>query len=138
MGDKAISNPMGAFGYSGLDQLYQETVPSQASATLTAGRVVAIGTTGQVAHAATNGTASLVIGVAYEDATAAQTLEIIKYGYASTFADGTVAAGDILKRSTNTAGYVMATATPGVGESIGVAMAASASGRVDTWVCKGA
>lgn len=137
MGTKQISNPGQAFGYSSLDQQYQETSPMVASATITAGRVVAVGTTGQVAQAATNGTASLVIGIAYEDATAAQTLDIIKYGYASGFAEGAIAAGDILKRSATTAGYVAATATPGVGESIGVAFAASASGRVDMWVCKG-
>lgn len=137
MAGKQIANPMGAFGYTSLDQLYQETAPSQASATVTAGRVVSLGTQGKVAHSATNGTASLCLGIAYEDMTSGFTGDIIKYGYASGFADGAIAAGDILKRSTNTAGYVMATATPGIGESVGVAIAASASARVDMWVCKG-
>lgn len=134
MGDKAISNPGQAFGYSSLDQQYQETAPLLATATVTAGRVLALGTTAGVAQAATNGTASLCVGIAIEDATAGQTLDVIKYGYASGFAEGAIAAGDVLKRSATTAGYVAATATPGVGETLAVALAASAAGRVDMWL----
>jgi Uncharacterized conserved protein (DUF2190) len=143
MADKQINNPTGAFpllstGDTLAQELWQEAAPSQASTTVTAGRVVAINTLGQVAAAATNGTASLCIGVALNDITANNSGLIICQGYASGFPDGAIAAGDVLKRSVNTAGYVATTATPGVGESIGVAIAASASGRVDMWVSKGA
>lgn len=141
MADKTINNPTGAFPVGTItlaQELWQEAAPSQASTTVSAGRVVAINTLGQVAHAATNNTASLCIGVALNDITALLSGLVIVQGYASGFADGSIAAGDILKRSTNTAGYVATTATPGVGEAVGVAIAASASGRVDMWVSKGA
>jgi hypothetical protein len=96
-------------------------------------------TLGLVAHAATNGTASLCLGVALNAISSGGfTGLVIVQGYVSAFPDGAIAAGDIVKRSVNTAGYVATTATPGVGESIGVAIAASASGRVDIWVAKGA
>jgi len=127
MADKQINNPAGAFpvGTATLGQeLWQEGAPSQASTNVSAGFVVAINTLGQVAHAATNNTASLCLGVALNAITALNT--------------GLINAGDIVKRSTNTAGYVATTATPGVGESLAVAIAGSASGRVDLWVSKGA
>ena len=141
MAVKQINNPAGAFpvGTATLGQeLWQEGAPSQASTNVSAGFVVAINTLGQVAHAATNNTASLCLGVALNAITALNTGLIIVQGYVSGFADGTINAGDIVKRSTNTAGYVATTATPGVGESLAVAIAGSASGRVDLWVSKGA
>lgn len=141
MAGKQLTNPMGAFGETDLTtELYCETAPFQTSAVVTAGRVVAIGTDGTVAHAATNGVAALCVGIVDSNRgvnTAFSTLVIIE-GYASGFADGATTAGAVLIRSTTTAGYVMASATPGVGEAIGVSMAASASGRVDMWVSKGA
>jgi len=138
-GSKIINNPLGAFGVTDL----QNQLPSlegefKASAAITAPKVVAIGTDGQVATAATNGTASLCVGVAIKDATSGGRAKVVYYGIAENVpAAGSVAAGDIVKRSVTTAGYVSATASPAAGEVIGVAINASSSNTVDIWVCKG-
>jgi hypothetical protein len=133
-----INNPTGAYGYSTGDQkFYYQARPYQTSAAVSAGYALAIGTDGKVAHAATNGTASLVIGFAQKAAASGATVNVILNGHVENVpAAGAVAAGDVLKRSTTTAGYVSATATPGVGEAIGVAIAASASNVVDIFVAK--
>jgi len=91
----------------------------------------------QIASAATNGTASLAVGVAIKDAAANGRAKVVVYGIAENVpAAGAVAAGDILKRSATTAGYVSATASPAAGEAIGIAINASSSNAVDMWVCK--
>lgn len=137
-GSKIINNPLGAFGVTDL----QNQLPSlegefKASAAITAPKVVAIGTDGQVATAATNGTASLQVGVAIKDATSGGRAKVVYYGIAENVpAAGSVAAGDIVKRSVTTAGYVSATASPAAGEAIGIALNASSSNTVDIWVCK--
>lgn len=138
-GSKTVNNPLGAFGVTDL----QSQLPSlegefKASAAVTAPKVVAIGTDGQIATAATNGTASLCVGVAIKDAAASGRAKVVFYGIAENVpAAGAVAAGDILKRSATTAGYVSATASPAAGEAIGIAINASSSNTVDVWVCKG-
>lgn len=107
------------------------------SASVTGPAVVAIGTDGTVAVAATNGTASLTIGVAINSqaAVTGKACKVVVLGIAENVpANGTVAAGDLLKRSVTTAGSVAATATPGAGEVMGVAINASASNTVDVWV----
>ena len=137
-GSKTVNNPLGAFGVTDL----QNQLPSlegefKASAAITAPKVVAIGTDGQVATAATNGTASLCVGVAIKDATSGGRAKVVYYGIAENVpAAGSVAAGDIVKRSGTTAGYVSATASPAAGEAIGIALNASSSNTVDIWVCK--
>lgn len=137
-GSKTVNNPLGAFGVTDL----QNQLPSiegeyKASAAITAPKVVAIGTDGQVATAATNGTASLQVGVAIKDATSGGRAKVVYYGIAENVpAAGSVAAGDIVKRSVTTAGYVSATASPAAGEAIGIALNASSSNTVDIWVCK--
>ncbi len=137
-GSKIINNPLGAFGVTDL----QNQLPSlegefKASAAITAPKVVAIGTDGQVATAATNGTASLQVGVAIKDAASGGRAKVVYYGIAENVpAAGSVAAGDIVKRSGTTAGYVSATASPAAGEAIGIALNASSSNTVDIWVCK--
>lgn len=133
-----ITNPTGAYGYTDL-QTTVFSIPAQvkASAAVTAGRVVAIGTDGTVAQAATDGTASLAIGIAREALTTGYSGLVTVYGLAENVpAAGSIAAGDVVKRSVTTAGYVSATATPAVGEALGIAIAASASNTVDIWVCK--
>ncbi len=98
-------------------------------------------TTGNgVATAATDGTASLVVGIFQEaSATTDQVIPVVVLGLAENVpCNGTVAAGDLVKRSVTTAGYVAATATPAVGEVVGVAVNASASNVVDVWVRPGA
>lgn len=110
-------------------------LPFKTSAAVTAKNVVSIGTDGKVAKSATDGTAALVIGVANDNIASGDIGEISVAGYVTGLvADGTIGAGAILKRSTNTAGAVMATATPATGEAIGVAVAASASGTVDAFL----
>lgn len=135
-GSKTITNPNGAFGYTDL----QTKLPSwpgefSASAAITGPAVVAIGTDGTVATAATDGTAALTIGIAVESIASGDTGEVVCMGIAENVpAAGGVTAGALLKRSATTAGYVSATATPAVGEVIGVAINASASNTVDVWV----
>ncbi len=130
-----ITNSNGAFGYTDLKtKLWHNDTPMLASAAVTAGLVVALGTQGKVAVAATNGTASLVVGVCAGGAASGTTALVTTHGYASGLAEGTIAAGDILKRSATTTGAVAATATPAAGEAIGVAINASSGGRVDMWL----
>lgn len=137
-GSQTITNPNGAFGYSDLrTKMFSLSAEFLASAAVAARRVVAVGTDGRVATAATDGTASLVIGIAQDAIASGDTGDVIVYGIAENVsADGAIAAGDRLKRSATTAGYVAATATPAAGEVIGVAINASASNQVDVWVCK--
>lgn len=138
MPEQQIGNPLGAFGYTDLQtQLWCVEAPFVTSAAVTDKRCVAIGTTGLVAVAATNGTASLVVGIAQDAAASGGVCMVIVMGIAEDVpANGTVAAGDLLKRSVTTAGSVAATATPAAGEVIGVAINASSSNVVDVWVQK--
>lgn len=139
-GNREINNPHGFGGDTSLAaKLPQVEAEFVASAAVTANRVVAIGTTGQVAVAATDGDATLVVGFAKKGATAAGGLvKVLTGGLAENVpCNGAVAAGDIVKRSVTTAGYVAATATPAVGERLGVAINASAGNTVDVWLAKG-
>lgn len=135
----AIQNPLGAGGYTASKDLFPpHTENREVSAAVTALYVVAEGTNGKVAVAATNGTASLAFGVAMEAGSASgDTIRVATMGtVANVPAAGAIAAGDVVKRSATTAGYVSATATPGVGEALGYALAASASNVVTIRICK--
>lgn len=136
MSGKVIVNPTGAFGATDLmTTAYSQTAPFLTSSTVTGPAVVAIGTDGKVATAATDGTASLTVGIAVNSiATSSVGLVVIQGIAENVPVNGTVAAGDLLKRSVTTAGRVAATATPAAGEVIGTAINASASGVVDVWV----
>lgn len=138
MSGKLIENPSGAFGYTDLrTQLWAQEAAFKASAAISARRVVAIGTNGQIATAATDSTASLAVGIAQDAIASGATGMVIVQGIAEDVpCDGTVAAGNLLKRSATTAGSVAATATPAAGEVIGVAINASSSNTVDVWVTK--
>lgn len=135
-GSQTITNPNGAFGYTALGaKLPSTTGDFKTSAAVTARRIVAVGTTGLIALAATNGTPSLVVGQARDAIASGDSGVVITNGLAEDcIADGTIAAGDIVKRSVNTTGAVQATATPVAGEGIGVAINASAGGTVDVWI----
>lgn len=135
-GAKQINNPTGAFGYTDLrSKLFALEGDFQASAAVTARRVVAIGTDGKVALAATDGTASLAIGIAQDAIASGNVGSVVLMGIAEDVpATGTIAAGDILKRSVTTTGSVSATTSAADGEVIGVAINASASNVVDVWV----
>lgn len=135
MSDRQINNPAGAFGLAA--DFPQRAEPYLASAAITARRVVSIGTTGSVATAATNGTASLQVGISRDAIASGAVGLIIEAGVVTGCgADGSIAAGDRLKRSATTAGFLAATATPAAGEVIAVAIAASASNLVDVFVNK--
>lgn len=138
MAEKQISNPAGALGYTDLrTKLWAIEAPFETSAAVTAARLVAVDTTGKVATAATDGTASLVLGFAPDAIGSGKVGGVVVAGIAENVpCNGAVAAGDILKRSVTTAGYVAATATPAAGEVIGVAINASSSNTVDVWICK--
>ncbi len=140
MADKEIVNPTGAFGYTDLQTtMWSLEAPFKSSAAITGPAVVSVGTTGLIATAATDGTASLVVGVAIDSIASGGTGGVVVYGIAENLvADGAITAGLQVKRSTNTAGAVMATATPAVGEVLGTAINASSGGTVDVWVRPGA
>lgn len=140
MGTPTIVNPNGAFGYTDLQtKVGSLQMEFKTSAAVTAIQVVSIGTAGTIAESATNGTASLVIGIAPEAIASGDTGNVIVFGLAENVpCDGAVAAGDLLKRSATTSGSVAATATPAAGEVLGVAINASSSNTVDVWVCKSA
>lgn len=133
MSDRAINNPAGAFGLTA--DFPQSASPYKTSAAVTAKRVCAVGTTGLVAVIATDGTAALCIGISRDAIASGATGLIVERGIVTgVAAAGTVAAGDLVKRSVTTAGYVSATATPAAGEVLGFAIAASASNVVDVYV----
>ncbi len=134
-----ISNVTSAFGQTDLQtKTHPLTFAYEAADTVTANQVVAITTEGKVADAATNGTASLAIGVALDSAVTGDAAKVVVLGMAENVpAQGTIAAGALLKRSATTAGYVAATATPAAGEVLGVAINASAGGTVDVFVFQG-
>lgn len=134
-----ITNPGGAFGYTDLEtKNYSHAVPFRSSAAISAKRVVSVGTDGTVATTATDGTASLTVGIAKSAIASGADGLVIIHGMAEDVpATGTVAAGDLLKRSATTAGSVSATATPAAGEVVGVAINASSSNVVDVWVTPG-
>lgn len=136
MSSKQISNPSGAFGYTDLQtQLWSLPAPFKASAAISAKRVVALGTGGQVATATTNSLSSTNIGISQAAIASGQVGGIILFGIAEDVpAAGAISAGDVLRASGTTAGYVSATATPTVGQVIGVAINDSSSNTVDVWV----
>ena len=133
---KTISNPGGAYGITDLQStLGYLAFPVKASAAITAPAVVALGTDGTVATAATDGTASLARGVVIEDIASGDTGLMIVGGIAENVpVDGATAAGAVLKRSVTTAGRLAATATPAAGESLAISLAASSSNTTDVWV----
>jgi len=139
-GSATIVNASNAFQYTDLQTgVFSVQAEFKASAAISAPRVVAIGSTGLIATAATDVTASLAIGVAIRAASAAgKTIPVVIHGIAENVpVAGAVAAGDILIRSVTTAGFLSASATPGVGQALAVAIQASASNVADVWVSKG-
>jgi hypothetical protein len=130
-----ITNPRGAFGQTTTG--YARTVDSfKTTAAVVAKRVVAVGTTGQtVATAATNGTASLAIGVALDAAASGDTVLVATQGVVTGVpVDGATAAGTTLIRSGTTAGSLAASATPALGEAFAISLVASASNTTTVWI----
>jgi hypothetical protein len=133
----SLSNPVGAHGYTDLQtRLWKEEALFETSAAVTARSVVAIGTDGRVATAATNGDATSVVGIARRGTTAAgKTTGVVVKGIAEdVLAQGAIAAGALVIRSATSAGHVASSATPAAGTAIGVAISAASGGTVDIWV----
>lgn len=138
MADKVLSNPAGAFGYTAKqDKLYQQIAPFKAESAITGPAVVAINTTGNVATAATNGSAQLVAGICINSPAAGEIAQVVIAGVVDAVpCAGTISAGQILIRSVTTAGRVNSSATAALGEAMGVAIAdgSGANGTVSVWV----
>lgn len=136
MSGKSIGNPSGAFGYTDLDQkLYQQTAEFQAAGAISAKAPVTITSTGTIAQAATDAVASLVVGIALNALTTGETGQVIVLGSASgVLAGGATTLGTPVIRSAATSGYVTSSASPAVGEQIGIALGASSGGTVNVWV----
>lgn len=143
-----IHNPLGAFGVTDLRSVAGgEPMQMKANGHIFVNDVVSIDTSGRVVQCITNGTATLVIGVAVAGpGTSSDTsaiagtgtpVQVVTQGIAAQVkAAGAVAAGDVIKRSATTAGYVSATAAPAASECFAIAINASASNLVDIWVGK--
>lgn len=139
MADKDINNPGGAFGYTAAgDNLMQFGGYFKASAAITAGNVVIINTDGTISPAATGSSGVLCVGIAPKAIAAGANGYVVTHGVVdNAVAQGAIAAGDVVKRSATTAAAVAATSAPAVlGEAIGFAVAASASGVVTIFVSK--
>lgn len=138
MPDKALTNPAGAFGYTATkDKLYQQIAPFKAESAITGPAVVAINTSGNVATAATNGSAQLVAGICINSPAAGEIAQVVIAGVVDAVpCAGTISAGQILIRSVTTAGRVNSSATAALGEAMGVAIAdgSGANGTVSVWV----
>ena len=143
-----IINPLGAFGWTDLrTNAGGEPMMMKANGHIYADDVVSIDTSGRVVQCITNGTAALAIGVAVAGpGTTSDTsaiagtgtpVMVVTYGLAENVkAAGAIAAGDGIKRSATTAGYVSASNAPAAGEAFAVAINASASNTVDIWIGK--
>lgn len=99
-----------------------------ASATLTGGQVVAVtGTNGTTATVGPAGAASTVhVGVAKADTAVGQIVTIHRLGIQLVTASGTVTAGDTVICA---AAGAVATGTPTVGQTIGVALTTATTGN---------
>lgn len=91
--------------------------------TVTAKRVVCVKTDGSFEQCGTGTTARLALGVAAHNVLNTVVGSIVVAGYVSGVpCTGTIAAGDLVVRSTSTAGSVMANNSPGAGETLGKAL----------------
>ena len=137
---EAITNPLGFGGYTDLATLCEPRIRSfRAGGTVTALEAVYAGTNLRVAQAATDCTATKVVGIALDSATSGGIVRVVVWGPVEGVAiSGSVTEGQPLKRSVTTSGRVAATATPGVGEMLGWAIAAGsgANGTVSIFVEK--
>lgn len=136
-----ISNPKGLGGYTDLATI---TVPITrnfiAAGTITALQAVFLGTNLRIVSAATDSTATKVIGIATKSGVSGDIIPVVVWGpVESVPISGDATAGAPLKRSVTTSGRVASTATPAVGEYLGFAVAAAsaANGTVTVFVSAG-
>lgn len=134
-----ISNPNGAFGYTGTSNMQTQippvTRPAKASAAIAASVPVSVSSTGTIATTATDGVA--IIGVSYGAIASGDTGLVITNGPALMSAGGATTLGTPVIRSATTAGYVTSSATPVTGTVVGFAMGASSSNQTWVWVMPG-
>jgi len=133
---KFINNPNGAYGYADLQTQGPQTIyDMKTSAAIVAPAVIAVGTTGLISAALTNGTVSLALGICISSAASGDTVPVVVHGVVENVpVDGATAAGSFLKPSVTTAGRLAATATPAAGEIVAIALAASVTNTTDVWV----
>jgi len=138
MGSKTISNPTGAYGYSTLDQQgWNETATFVVStAAVAAKQLVQIDPAGNTVRSATTTPNPLQVGITQNAAAVGQAVNVIVQGVASAvpYTGTAPAAADVLIASATTAGRVAVSNTPGLGQSVGIAVGAGAGGVVDVWV----
>lgn len=128
------SNPGQVYGYDrGVD-----TSQYIAAADINGPVLVSIDANGKVATTATNGAPRLVVGVCLNSPRAGEVASVAKIGQVvkDVPSTGTVNAGDFLTRSSTTAGSVAASATPSVGDVVGVAVTGATNNKVTVYVFK--
>lgn len=135
-----ITNPLGAFGTTSLDEKFGNAVviPMEATAAITAKQAVTITTAGKITKATTGAAAAgTTIGICMETLAAGEVGNVCILGpVAQVPADGSISAGSPVIASTTTAGSVIAKAAPTTGEGLGFAIAAASGGYVDVWVTR--
>lgn len=132
-----ITNPLGAYGQTATSPRTVYTF--KAAGAISALNTVYASTETVIKMTSTRSTDSqmLTVGVALNAATTGQAVQVAVGGIVKAVpVDGTVGAGDILHASGTTDGSLAATATPALGEGIGVALAASASNVATVWIAK--
>ena len=140
MAEKQLTNPLGAFGYTGLQDTLGPRVEATfvAAGTITAGRCVTIGTDGTISQAAASASTpagALTCGVAVNSAVAGGTVTVVVYGLVDTVAQGTVTAGNLVTRSATVSGSVASAGTTIASTVFGTAITtASDGGTVTIWV----
>lgn len=128
MAERQLTNPSGAFGFTGLNATgFRTEIPMPTAAAITGVKVVSINTSGQVLTATTSVAPALAFGVTTGSAVSGGVANVVTYGIIESVpSDGTIAVGAVLKRSGTTAGSVIdATASAAPGEVIGIALTAA-------------
>lgn len=136
MAEKQLTNPSGAFGYTGLvdNTGFRTEIPLVAGGTIVAGQLVLMGTDGTITNTTTSSTTALTCGVATKAGVAGDVIPVVTYGLVQVAAQGAIAAGDLVARSSTTAGSVVSAGTTVAAGVCGVAITAAASSLVTIWV----
>jgi len=140
MNNGVISNPQGAYGTTDLVEKFQPiTMELVATADIPARTVVTLNTSLKVTKATTGAAAAgTTLGVTVDAIKSGRVGKVVVFGPVDSVpATGSIAAGSPVIADTTTAGNVLAKATPAVGECIGWAVTAAASGVVTIFVTRG-
>jgi hypothetical protein len=136
MAEKQLTNPSGAFGYTGLTDNtgFRTEIPLVAAGTIAAGKLVVMGSTGTITQATTGSTSTLVCGVATKAAVSGDVIPVVIYGIADVLAKGTVTSGDMVARSGTEAASVVTAGSSAAGGVVGVALTTATDATVTIWV----